>query len=171
MTSFNKRVIMRIAVLADTHIPRSAQDLPLQLYEEIKGVDMIIHAGDITEQWVIDKLKKIAAVKAVYGNMDSNQVQRSLPEKEIIDINGVRIGVTHGKGAPDRLIEYTQGLFKGDGVNAIIFGHSHSSVNKVKDGIVFFNPGSPTDKIFASDNSFGILEINNNSIIGTIKRI
>ncbi len=161
---------MRIAVLADTHIPKSAQDIPDIVYKEIKGADLIIHAGDITEKWVIEKLGKLAPVKAVYGNMDSGAVQKSLPEKLIVTAGAMRIGVTHGQGAPDGLIEYAGMLFRDDDVNAVIFGHSHSSVNVLKDGILYFNPGSPTDKIFASVNSFGILDVGD-KITGTIKRI
>ena len=57
------------------------------------------------------------------------------------------------------------------GVDAIIFGHSHEPVNMVKNGVLFFNPGSPTDKIFAKANSYGILEITDKKIEGKILRL
>ena len=150
---------MRIGVISDTHIPRAASDVPKEVYDEFKNVDLILHAGDLVELAVLDKLKKLAPVKAVYGNMDERKVRLNLPDKEVININNkFKIGLTHGHGAPFNLIKTVGNEF--DKVDIIVFGHSHSPVNEVRGGTLFFNPGSPTDKIFASYNSFGILEVN-----------
>lgn len=160
---------MRILVLSDTHIPRVAHDLPKEIYDEIPKVDMIIHAGDFVEKELLDKLKTLKETRAVYGNMDSSNMHNGLNQKEVIQVGKFKIGVTHGHGAPRDIIETVKGEF--DGVDAIVFGHTHSPINVVKDGILFFNPGSPTDKIFAAYNSYGILEIDDKKIEGKIIKI
>jgi len=160
---------MKIGVLSDTHIPRAAADIPKRIYEEFKDVDLILHAGDLVELDILEKLKKIAPVRAVHGNMDSKEVSSVLPEKDIIEVGDkFRIGLMHGRGSPRNLIGLVKTQF--NNVNVIVFGHSHSPVNEVQNGILFFNPGSPTDKIFASYNSFGILEVND-TIKGRIIRL
>ena len=156
----------RILVISDTHIPRVAIDLPDKIYKEIESVDMILHAGDFVENEVLDKLKTLKETKAVYGNMDSPNIRNALNPKEIIQVEKVRIGLIHGYGAPRDLIDTVKGEFTN--VDAIVFGHSHSAVNMVKDGILFFNPGSPTDTIFATSNSYGMLEVEGNNIKGII---
>jgi hypothetical protein len=94
--------------------------------------------------------------------MDPYEVRKVLPEKEIITVAKFRIGMMHGYGLPHNLIELTTKVFKDDNVNLIIFGHSHSSLNERKNGVLYFNPGSPTDKIFSPYNSYGMIEINDN---------
>jgi len=152
---------MRIGVIADTHIPDRAKVIPQQILESFKGVDMIIHAGDFVDLGVLDKLKAVCKnVRAVWGNMDPYEVKKELPEKEIIEIGNYKIGIIHGYGRPNKLIDLVTEIFKNDNVNLIIFGHSHSALNKKRGNIIYFNPGSPTDKIFALHNSYGIIEIN-----------
>jgi hypothetical protein len=160
---------MRILVLSDTHMPRITHDLPQAIYDEIPNVDLIIHAGDFVEKEVLDKLKTLKETKAVYGNMDSSNMHNSLNQKEIIQVGKFKIGLIHGHGVPRDIIETVRGEFTG--VDAIVFGHTHAPINIVKDGILFFNPGSPTDKIFAEYNSYGILEIDDKKIEGKIIKI
>lgn len=157
---------MRIVVLSDTHIPIAAQDLPLKIYDEIKNADMIFHAGDFIGDELLYKLKALKPLKAVYGNMDSKEIRKQLKPKEIIMIGKFRIGLIHGYGAPSELLAtVTREVEK---VDAIVFGHSHVAMNTKKDGILYFNPGSPTDRIFASKNSYGILEVTDKKIEGEI---
>jgi putative phosphoesterase len=122
---------------------------------------MIVHAGDLVELRVLDILKAVCPnTKAVCGNMDAYEVRRGLPEREIIKIANYKIGVIHGYGAPNRLIDLVSQSFKNDALDIIIFGHSHTGFSeKIKD-ILYFNPGSPSDKIFSPYNSYGIIEIN-----------
>jgi uncharacterized protein len=148
---------MRVAVLSDTHIPTVRPDIPDEVYAGISGVDMILHAGDIVELPFLDKLAKIAPVRAVCGNMDNDYACSQLPKKDIVKIEGVSIGLIHGWGPPAALVSLVGREFKN--VDAIIFGHSHTPLMQDKDGILFFNPGSPTDRIFSPYNSYGILEI------------
>ena len=152
---------MKIGVISDTHIPDKTGNLPEDILKGLQGVDMIIHAGDLADLSVLNKLKSICQnVKAVWGNMDPPDVRRELKEKEIIQVGNFKIGIMHGCGHPDNLIEILSEEFKKDNVDMIIFGHSHSSLNEKRGNILFFNPGSPTDKVFAPYNSYGIIEIN-----------
>lgn len=150
---------MKIGVISDTHIPKAAGDIPEQVYSELRKVDLILHAGDIVELSFLEKLKKIGPLKAVRGNMDERKVQLALPDKEIIEVGKkFRIGLMHGYGSPSNLVKIIGNQF--NNVDVIVFGHSHSAMNELHNGVLFFNPGSPTDKIFARSNSFGILEVN-----------
>ena len=157
---------MKILVLSDTHIPRVAQDLPDNIYAEIKSADMILHAGDFIDVEVLESLKKLKRVHAVYGNMDSPELRRTLKDKAIIQAGNFKIGLIHGYGAPRELMETVKAEFTN--VDAIVFGHSHIATNIQKDGILFFNPGSPTDTVFATTKTYGILEVTDNKIEGKI---
>jgi putative phosphoesterase len=92
--------------------------------------------------------------------MDDYDIKSRFPEKEIIKIGNHKIGVMHGYGHPNNLIDLLKDIFKDDELDIIIFGHSHTAFNEKINNILFFNPGSPTDKIFAPYNSYGIIEIN-----------
>ena len=162
---------VRILVLSDTHIPRVAHDLPERVYGEIENVDMIIHAGDFVEMEVLDKLKTLRETHAVYGNMDSQGIRQHLNPREIIPVGRFKIGLIHGFGAPAEIVETVRGEFTDSSVDAIIFGHSHAAFNMVKEGILLFNPGSPTDTIFATSNSYGILEVTDKKIEGKIVKL
>ena len=140
---------MRIVVLSDTHVSSFA-GLPEKIITALADVDMIIHAGDFTAKAVLDGLKQLREVKAVCGNMDSSELKQLLPDKEILTLGGKRIGITHGWGSPHDIDERVGGMFSG--VDIIIYGHSHYPQNEVKNGILFFNPGS-------AKSSFGVLTI------------
>lgn len=156
-------------VLSDTHMPRTASDLPRGVYEEIVKSDMIIHAGDFVEIEILKKIRELKPVKAVCGNMDSQAIRNELKAKEIIEAGKFKIGLIHGYGAPAGLVDTVASEFTG--VDAVVFGHTHSPVNMLKDGVLFFNPGSPTDTVFAKVNSFGILEITDDGINGKIIKL
>jgi putative phosphoesterase len=140
---------MKIGVISDTHAT-SFDQLPDQILRTLAEVDLIVHAGDFVARDVLDGLKRLGEVKAVAGNMDSEELKRILPEKEILIIEGKRVGIIHGWGSPYGIDDRVGGMF--DDVDIIVYGHSHYSQNEVKKGILFFNPGQ-------AKNSFGILTI------------
>lgn len=150
---------MKIGVISDTHIPGTAKDMPAVIYNEFKNVDLIVHAGDFVEIDFLNRLRDLKKTVAVYGNLDSNEVVDALKAKEVIEAGRFRIGLVHGWGPPGGLIKRVEDEFKGEKIDSIIFGHSHRAMNETKNGILFFNPGSPTDKIFAPFNSYGVLEV------------
>jgi putative phosphoesterase len=140
---------MKIGVVSDTHATSFTQ-LPEQILHTLAEVDLIIHTGDFITRDVLDGLKRLGKVKAVQGNMDSEELKRILPEKEILVIEGKRIGIIHGWGSPHGIDDRVGGMF--EDVDIIVYGHSHYSQNEVKRGILFFNPGR-------AKNSFGILTV------------
>ena len=140
---------MKIGVVSDTHATSFTQ-LPDQILRTLTEVDLIIHTGDFVARDVLDGLKRLREVKAVQGNMDSEELKRILPEKETMVIEGKRMGIIHGWGSPHGIDDRVGGMF--EDVDIIVYGHSHYSQNEVKRGILFFNPGQ-------AKNSFGILTI------------
>ena len=160
---------MKIIVLSDTHIPRVANDLPQLVYEAINKADLIIHAGDFVEFEVLQRLKKIKNTIGVIGNMDAKELRDILKTKETISVGKFKIGLIHGYGAPGSLTKTVRSEF--GKVDAVVFGHSHVPTNMVEDGVLFFNPGSPTDKVYAPYNSYGVLDVTENGIKGEIVRL
>lgn len=159
---------MRIGVISDTHMPIVTDRLPDKVFEEFRGADMILHAGDIVDMSVIESLAKLAKVVAVCGNMDYVSVCSELPHKTIVEAGKFRIGLTHGNGSPAGLVDYVKEQFEGEDVDAIVFGHSHQPFNETIDGTLYFNPGTPTDHRFTRDLSIGMLEVNDKGITGKI---
>jgi putative phosphoesterase len=129
--------------------------------QAFREVDHIIHAGDITSMVVLDTLRDLAPVTAVRGNIDPDPVREALNHKEIITLKGYRIGVTHGDGTSGKTLDRAIRCFKNDGVDCIIFGHSHIPYCEYFNNVLLFNPGSPTDKRRNKFFSFGIIELDN----------
>lgn len=148
---------MLVGIISDTHIPVSASHLPERTFEIFRGVDLILHAGDLVDLVVLEELREIAPVEAVFGNMDPPAVRSALPSRKIVEIEGHRLGLIHGSGNPAGLPNRLLREFSG--VSAVIFGHSHRASQDIVEGTLLFNPGSPTDRRFATANSLGRLEI------------
>ncbi|MBU5442834.1 metallophosphoesterase family protein [Paenibacillus sp. MSJ-34] len=150
---------MLIGVVSDTHMPHKAKALPKALIEGLTGTELIIHAGDWTSPDVIAMLERFAPVESVAGNNDGTDIVRRFGRKRIVEAGGKRIGIVHGDGygrsTPDNAFQ----AFAGQHVDAIVFGHSHVPYKDVRDGILMFNPGSPTDKRFQQKYSFGLLRV------------
>ena len=161
----------KIAVISDTHIPKQADKLPDELLEELAKSAFIIHAGDFEDINTLKELQKLNRVIGVVGNMDSKEIRDKLKNKEIVNVDHQKIGVIHGWGDPHKLPRTVLQEFKGEGVHCIVFGHSHQAFNEVIDGILMFNPGSPTDIVYAHYKSYGILETSPDGIKGQIIRL
>ncbi len=148
---------MIIGVISDTHLPVRAKKLPDDLIDRLKDVDLILHAGDFQDMNALTQIRDIGKLRAVHGNMDTIELKKELPEADVLKIEGFKIGITHGSGPPLGLEERVKSKFPD--VDIIVYGHSHKPKNEVIDGTLFFNPGSPTDRVFAPFNSFGILRV------------
>ena len=148
---------MIIGVISDTHLPVRAKKLPDDLINHLKDVDLILHAGDFQDMNALTQIRDIGKLRAVHGNMDTIELKKELPEADVLKIEGFKIGITHGSGPPLGLEERVKSKFPD--VDIIVYGHSHKPKNEVIDGTLFFNPGSPTDRVFAPFNSFGILRV------------
>lgn len=150
---------MKIIVISDTHMPKKGTQLPSRLIQELKTAAFIIHAGDWSSMEVYDTLRKYAPVKGVYGNIESEKIVEKLPSKELLTINGFRIGVVHGHGEKKTTERRAFDAFLDDDVDAIIFGHSHIPLLRYFKKVLLLNPGSPTDKRTQPYYSFAILQI------------
>ncbi len=151
---------MKIGIVADTH----SREVPKQLLKDFKSVDLIIHAGDFCSLKDLEIFTKIKDVEAVYGNMDDPQIRKLFPEKQVITLEGFKIGLFHGEGPAKRTLEFTKEKFKNDSIDIVIFGHSHIPFNETIDDVLYFNPGSPNDMITAPYCAYGILELKNDKI-------
>lgn len=151
-----KEARVKIGVISDTHLTSCDERLTRLLREHFKDADLILHAGDLVDLKVLDAFS-CKEVKAVCGNMDLPSVRQSLPKKLILDLNNHRVGLIHGWGMPYGIENKL--LSEIGHVDCLVYGHTHSATNAVKDGILFFNPGSATDRRFASRNTIGILDI------------
>ena len=160
---------MIVGVISDTHLPVRAKKLPNNLTNQLKDVDLILHAGDFQDTNALMQIRDLGQVKAVHGNMDTLELKKELPKKDVLEIEGFTIGITHGSGPPDGLEQRVKEEFSY--VDIIIYGHSHRPKNEVIDGILFFNPGSPTDNVFAPFNSFGTIKIEEGTIEGNIIKL
>lgn len=161
---------MIFGVVSDTHLPRFGTALPAYLRDGLRkaGVDAILHAGDITDAFALDLFADIAPVIAVAGNNDGRALRERLGERRIVEAGDARIGIVHGhdgpgKSTPDRAFN----AFADDEVHAIVFGHSHIPYRVRRNGILLFNPGSPTDKRMNPLYSYGILRVNGTAVSAT----
>ncbi|MBV7504554.1 metallophosphoesterase [Bacillus sp. sid0103] len=150
---------MKIVVLSDTHLPKRAKGLPPRLIEELVHADLIIHAGDLQTIDVYIELKSYANVVGVFGNVDGDEIKDLFPENRVIEVCGFKIGITHGHGKGKTTEKRAILAFEGEKLDCLIFGHSHIPIKKSENGILLFNPGSPTDKRRQKKFSFGVMNI------------
>ncbi len=151
--------MVRILVMSDTHLDQLTPGIPDIVLHEIKNCDLVIHAGDFTGEGCYRQLSSLADVTAVQGNMDSAILSGLLPVKLLTTVENVRIGVVHGTGSPQRALQYAHSAFMA--ADIIVFGHSHQPLNQHVNGVLMFNPGSPTDSRRADFPTYGIIEIEN----------
>lgn len=160
--------MMRIGVVSDTHMPRKAKTLPPKMVEAFRGADLIIHLGDWTSAEVLKQLAALAPVEGVAGNNDPEDIVARFGYHKVLTLGPgrTRIGLTHGFLPEGRAVAREKALrtFKGHPLDVILFGHSHQPLLERVNGILLFNPGSPTDKRRAPKCSFGILELTNQGI-------
>ena len=119
-----------IGVISDTHgLIRPG------IESQLAGCDRILHAGDIGDSRVLDRLNRIAPVVAVRGNMDYGSWSRALPVREMVEIDGIFLYLLHD-------------LYQLDvdpaaaGIHVVVSGHTHQSKLFRKDGVLYLNPGS-----------------------------
>jgi len=149
---------MRLVAIADTHIPDRCIDIPDALFKEIQKADLIVHAGDFTSAEHFNYLRSLKPLEAALGNLDATGLREFLKEKEVFTIQKFKIGVMHGFGSAENVLQNIRRSFD-DSFDLVIFGHTHNSFKEKIGKTIFFNPGSPTDKIFAFYNSYGIIDI------------
>ena len=145
--------MITLGIITDTHVPQRIKALPPRVFEVFRGVDRILHAGDINARRVLEQLAEIAPVEAVAGNADL--VGHGLPLTRVIEVEKQRIGLAHGHGGWSRYLRskvrdrfgYNEAHYLGivqesfGLVDAIVFGHTHRFYHARRAGILLFNPG------------------------------
>ncbi len=146
----------RIGVVSDTHLYQVSKGLRDIFDIYLSDVDMIFHVGDVVSPQVVEFLKQ-KPFYGVCGNMDPVEVKNILPFKQVVEVEGFRIGLIHGWGPSAGLEERIVGEF--NDVDAIVYGHSHRPLNEYREGILLFNPGTATGYSSKGPHSIGILEV------------
>jgi len=141
----------RLLLLADTHIPPRARAMPAQVWEEVARADVVLHAGDWTEESVLDELEaRSRRLVGVWGNNDGDALRARLPATARFEVDGVRVAMTHETGAARGRERRMAESFPD--VDVLVFGHSHipwdtvAGPDTANPGLRLLNPGSPTDR-------------------------
>lgn len=151
--------MMRVLVLSDSHLrPGRGRRLPDAVYAALDEADAVLHAGDIVTADLLHELSGFAPVHAVLGNNDLDPALSHLPERQVVDLDGVRVGMVHDSGPAAGREGRMRRLFPDAAV--VVFGHSHIPWDRVGvDGQVLFNPGSPTERRMQPVHTYGELEL------------
>lgn len=149
---------MRVGVISDTHLePRDDFSALGELISRVLApIDLLVHAGDVTCLPALEFFHGQYHIEAVAGNMDSPSVARILPSKKVLLLKQFRVGLIHGAGPKLDIVTRIGSEF--ENVDCIVFGHTHEVFNEYRDGVLFFNPGSPTGTS-SKATSLGLLEI------------
>ncbi len=175
---------MKIGVIADTHIPDIIPELPPRVREIFRGVDIILHAGDITTLETLRELQNYFTITmAVAGEHDDEDAKKYLQDTQVVEFSNRKIGIIHGYPAekgpnllgslkklfrpPTHEDLYRYVLSQFEDVDCIVFGYTHQPYVKVRNGVLLFNPGAvaPTRGVQAS---VGLLDIGTRAITGKI---
>jgi putative phosphoesterase len=135
---------VRLLLIADTHVPKRARDMPAVVWDEVARADVVLHAGDWVEPSLLDELERRAQrLVACWGNNDGDELRRRLPERADITLGGLRFTVVHETGASAGRDARMAQLYPDTDV--LVFGHSHIPWDTTaKTGLRLLNPGSPT---------------------------
>ena len=148
-----------VGVISDTHgLLRS------EAVGTLRGSDYIIHAGDVGDAEILKQLNAIAPVTAVRGNVDREPWARKLPETQVLEAGGISIYILHSVADLDLKPEAA-------GFAAVVSGHSHIPKQEVRNGVLYFNPGSAGPRRFKLPVSVGRLVIQGGKVRGEIMRI
>ncbi|MGH2775091.1 MAG: metallophosphoesterase family protein [Actinomycetota bacterium] len=158
---------MKIAVIADTHTRGMSRTVPMGAWPYLESVDHILHAGDVVDPAVLDEMKAVAPVTVVMGNCDASDIRDwGATETALVDLGGISIGMLHDSGLTPGRRGRMRKLFPD--ARVVVFGHSHMPCNEDEDGLLLFNPGSPTWKRKAPFTSMGLLWITDGDVEGEI---
>ena len=166
---------VRVAVVADTHLPRFGRSIPEPLLRGFADarVERIIHCGDWVEPFVVDLFESVAPVDGIAGNNDPPEIVGRFGLTRVVAVAGVRIGLTHGHVGPTHVttLERARLAFATEpDIAAICFGHSHiPSISRMSDGPLLVNPGSPTDKRRQPRYSWALLTVHRGHVAAELR--
>jgi putative phosphoesterase len=137
---------LNIVLVADTHIPKRARDLPAPVWAAVESADVVFHAGDWVQAGVLDKFQERSRyLVGVYGNNDGPDLRARLPETAHITLDGIRFAMVHETGQAKGRELRCEALYPDTDV--LVFGHSHIPWDTTSPaGLRLLNPGSPTDR-------------------------
>lgn len=145
---------MIIGVISDTHGLLRPDAL-----RALQGSELIIHAGDIGDPAILEELRRLAPVRAIRGNIDRGAWAKELPETDVIEVADVMIYIIHNVHDLDLNP-------RAAGFSCVVSGHSHQPANEVRDGVLYFNPGSAGKRRFKLPISIGRLRVVGTSVRG-----
>ena len=140
---------MKLAILSDTH-----GLLRPQVAEHLKTADAILHGGDINRQSIVDELEQYAPLYIVRGNNDKEWAE-AIPHHLTVTLDGVTFYMVHNRK------EFPPAL---DGMDVVVFGHSHKYVQEEKDGLLWLNPGSCGPRRFHQEITMMMAEITDGTL-------
>ena len=135
---------MKLAILSDTH-----GLLRPEVVEQLKTADAILHGGDINKQSIVDQLRQYAPLYVVRGNNDKEWAE-DIPHDLTITLDGVTFYMVHNKKELPATL---------NGVDVVVFGHSHKYMQEKKDGILWLNPGSCGPRRFHQEITMMMAEL------------
>ncbi|GAA4754164.1 metallophosphoesterase [Nocardioides endophyticus] len=135
-----------VVLIADTHVPKRARDLPSPVWTAMEQADVVIHAGDWVDERLLDECeRRTRSLVGVWGNKDHGALRERLTEVARVDIEGIRFGVVHETGPAKGREERCGARF--DDLDVLVLGHSHIPWDTTSEtGLRQLNPGSPTDR-------------------------
>lgn len=145
-----------VGVISDTH-----GLLREEAVAALSGSEYIVHAGDVGKPEILDWLREIAPVTAVRGNVDRGAWSRELPDTDTVEVDGMSIYVLHILAELDLKPEAA-------GFGVVVYGHSHMPKQEVKNGVLYFNPGSAGPRRFRLPVSVGKLVVGAGHVHGEI---
>jgi putative phosphoesterase len=154
---------VQVLLMADTHVPRRAKDLPAEVWAAVDRADLVVHAGDWVTVELLDLLEARADVLGCWGNNDGPELRSRLPEVARRTVEGVRLAVVHETGpAGGRETRLDQAYDE----DVLVFGHSHIPWDTVTPrGMRLLNPGSPTDRRRQPHRTFMTLELPGQDVV------
>jgi putative phosphoesterase len=148
-----------VGVISDTHGLLRPEALTA-----LAGSDFIIHAGDVGDSAILPALAKIAPVSAIRGNIDTQPWAKLLPATDVLEIGDVSIYIVHNLAHLDLKPQAA-------GFAAVIYGHSHKPMQEMKNGVLYFNPGSAGPRRFRLPITVGRLKLSGREISAEIIEI
>ena len=150
---------MLIGVISDTH-----GLLRPEAIEALRGSGWIIHAGDVGDPEILERLGEIAPVTVVRGNVDREKWAQKIPQTAVLDTGGVSIYVLHNLDEIDLNPQAA-------GFAAVVYGHSHVPKREEKNGVLYFDPGSAGPRRFKLPVTLGRLLVRKSQISAEIVQL
>ena len=177
-SAFSERTNLRVGLISDTHIPEARAELWPQVFTALAGVDCILHGGDIHELFVLDQLAEVAPLWSARGNGEDGSAGRPIaPDDDrlryswLLDLAGVRVGLTHDVPMPELPPNYTVERWKlrrfgTADIDVLVYGDSHVERIDIVDGTLCVNPGSPTypHNLMPQLGTLGFLDIDGRDV-------